>query len=116
MVSGLSADANLIVQWARKWLVSFNTSKTKLLSFHHHHNSPDLPTILMDRTQLKEIDCFDKHLGLHFTPNLKQDTYITSIPRIVSKFYHSRNYLISNALLDLYKSQIHPKMEYGSQI
>ena len=40
----LSTDLNLIVQWGRKWLVSLNITKSKLLSFHHHSNSNNLPS------------------------------------------------------------------------
>ena len=50
------------------------------LLFHHHHNhhhqnSPELyAVILMDGTQRKKIDCFDKLLDVHFNLDFKWES------------------------------------------
>ena len=83
------------------WLVSFSTYKIKPLSFSHHQNSPDLSFILLYGTQLKEIDCFDKILGLHLTPDLKLSTWSVEngAVKMVRLFYHSKKYLVLNVTL-----------------
>ena len=74
----------------------------------------------MDNKQLDESNMLDMLLGLKITPNLKWDIYIQSIAddaaRMVGSFYRSRKFLTPGANLYLYKSQIHPKMEYCSNI
>ena len=86
--------------------------KTKLLSLHHHSKDQ----ISMDNKQLDESNTLDKLLGLKITPNFKWDIYIQHIAkdaaRIVGSFYRSRKFLTPDAILYLYKSQIHPKIEY----
>merc|ERR1712081_169357 len=39
----LTSDLEHVVEWGKSWLVSFNSSKTKLLSFHHRKGSPSFP-------------------------------------------------------------------------
>ena len=107
-------------QWGNKWLVKFNPSKTKLITFHHHRDTPVNPLITMDGAVLEESPSLDQLLGLKFTPDLKWDYYISSVAkgtaRMAGSFYRSRKFLTSKALLYLYKSQIRPKMEYCSHI
>ena len=79
----------------------FDISKTKLLAFYHHLNSFDLCSILINRTSLKVINSFNKLLSLHFSPDLKWSTYITSIAK-------------SNTdLLYWYKSHIHLRVVFS---
>ena len=120
LASNISIDLSLTVQWGNKWLVTFNSLKTKLVSFHHHIVTPDFPPISMDGTDLEESPCLDKLLGLKFTPDLKWDAYIACVAketaRMVGSFYRSRKFLTPKAILYLYKSQIRPKMEYCCHI
>ena len=102
------------------WLVTFNATKTKLITFHHHRNNPDFPQIAMDGTYLNESTCLNKLLGLKFTPDLKWNAYIDSVAkdaaRMVGSLYRSMRLLTPESLLYLYKSQIRPRMEYCSHI
>ena len=74
----------------------------------------------MDGSRLGEAPCFDKLLGLTFTPDLKWNTYIKSVAKVAGKMvgslYRSRRYLTADAILYLYKSQVRPKMEYCCHI
>ena len=116
LAADLSSDLDRTDQWGNEWLVTFNASKTKLLSFHHHRNTPNFPTVRMNGSPLKEASCFDRLLGLKFTPDLRWNTYIRSVAKatgkMVGSFYRSKKYLTPPAILYLYKSQIRPKMEY----
>ena len=39
VASDLSSDLDQTVQWGKDWLVTFNASKTKLVSFNHQINA-----------------------------------------------------------------------------
>ena len=54
------------MDWARKWLVDFNTGKTKLISFEQFNNT-DVIDVTMDGSVLEEKTSF-KMLGLTFSP------------------------------------------------
>ena len=54
LASNLSSDLSVTVQWGNKWLVKFNPSKTKLITFHHHQDTPVNPPITMDGAFLEE--------------------------------------------------------------
>ena len=120
LADSLSSDLDSIVQWGNNWLVTFNASKTKLVSFHHHRSDPSLSPIHMNGTPLTEAPCFDKLLGLKFTPDLRWNCYIRSVAKsagkMVGSFYRSRKYLTPDAILYLFKSQIRPTMEYCCHI
>ena len=120
LASNLSSDLSVTVHWGEKWLVKFNASKTKLVTFHHHRDTPDIPTISMDGIALEESPSLDKLLGLKFSSDLKWDSYIASVAkdtaRMVGSFYRSRKFLTCKAMLYLFKSQIRPKMEYCAHI
>lgn len=115
LAEDLNADLNMIVLWGNQWLVTFNSSKTKLLSVHHHRNVPQLPPIFMDGVQLEESVMLDKLLGLKISYDLKWNPYITSVAKdaakMVGSFYRSKKHLTPDAIVYLYKSQIRPRME-----
>ena len=120
LADSLNTDLNHVVQWGKKWLVGFNSLKTKLLSFHHRRSEPNLPTIRMENASLSEAASFDKLLGLKFTPDLKWNSYIESVAKetakMVGSLHRSKRYLTPPAILYLYKSQIRPRMEYCCHI
>ena len=119
LAAGLSADLEQVVQWGKAWQVTFNSSKTKLLSFHHHRE-PVFHPVQMEGSNLVEAPCLEKLLGLKLTPDLKWNAYILAVAadtgKMVGSFYRSRKYLTPSALLYLYKSQIRPRMEYCCHI
>ena len=116
----LSSDLKCIVSWGKEWLVTFNASKTKLMSFHHRRTFVDSPSVEMNDIVLNETPCLDRFLGLKITPDLKWNSYITSVStragKMVGSFYRSREYFTQSAILYLYKSQIRPTMEYCCHI
>ena len=115
LAADLTSNLDRISDWGVKWLIVFNASKTKLLSFHHHRGSPVFPDIFMNGESLDEQQSLDRLLGLKFTSNLKWSSYIRDVAKDVSKmigsFFRSRRYLTPQSILYLYKSQIRPKME-----
>ena len=110
----LEDDLKVVSQWGRDWLVTFNASKTKLLSVNRHRE-PTLPSILMDKKELSECESF-RLLGLTFTNDFSWKSYIQSIAKTaamkVGALYRARNFLTQESIFYLYKSTIRPCIEY----
>ena len=107
--SDLSSDLEQIVQWGKDWFVTFNASKTKLVTFHHKKNDPSFNPVHMDSSFLEEAPCLERLLGLKLTPDLKWNSYIQSVAmetgRMVGSFFRSKKYLTLSAILYLYKTR-----------
>ena len=57
----LERDLSDIVEWGNRWLVTFNATKTKLLSFNRHRD-PLLVPVKMSSTELHEENLVGKEL------------------------------------------------------
>ena len=94
-------DLRCIAEWGEQWQVSFNATKTKLLSFNRHRESSLIPLNMND-------------IELPITPSSWTCFYIqvgleTSCP-------FCRKTGITWAILYLYKATTRPCMEYCSHI
>ena len=114
MASELESDLRDTVNWSRKWLVDFNTRKTRLLSFDRPNNTGAID-VKMDGSVLVEKSPF-KILGLTFSSKLDWGSYIISIaktsPKKIRALIRSMKFLSPVVALYLYKSTICPCMEY----
>ena len=114
MASELEFDLRGTVDWGEKWFADFNTGKTQVVSFDRSNNN-GFVDVKMDGSVLEGKSCF-KMLGLTFSPNLDWGSYIISIAKTASKkigpLVHSMQFLSPEVALYLYKSTIHPCMEY----
>ena len=99
---------------SRKWFVDFNAGKTQLVSFDQSNNTGAIQ-VKMDESVLEEKSTL-KMLGLTFSSKLDWGSYIMSIAKAASKkigaLVHSKKLLSPEVALYLYKSTIHPCMEY----
>ena len=100
----LEFDLRSFVEWGEKWLVPFNASKTKLLSFNRHRDYSTIP-VNMNGIELAESASF-RLLGLTFTPKLDWKPYIQSIAKQASQrvgsLYRSQRFLTPETILLLY--------------
>ena len=114
----LERDLSDIVEWGNRWLVTFNATKTKLLSFNRHRD-PLLVPVKMSSIELHEETSF-RLLGLTFTPTMDWKPYIQSIAKAASSkvgsLFIAQRFLSPESILYLYKSTIRPCMEYCSHI
>ena len=114
LASELESDLQDIVDWGRKWLVNFNTGKTRLVSFDQSNNTGAID-VKMDGSVLEEKTSF-KMLGLTFSSKLDWGCYIISIAKTASKkvgaLIRSMKFLSPEVALYLYKSTIQPCMKY----
>ena len=118
MAGTLELDLMGFVEWGAEWLVAFNASKTKLLSFNRDRSYDACP-ISMSGKQLEDSDSF-RLLGVTFTPKLDWRPYIQSVAKQASQrvgsLFRSQRYLTKESLLYLYKATIRPCMEYCSHL
>ena len=118
LASELESDLRDTVDWGKKWLVDFNAGKTQLVLFDQSNNNGSID-VKMDGSVLEEKSFF-KMLGLTFSSKLDWGSYIISIAKTVSKkigtLIRSMKFLSPEVALYLYKSTIHPCMEYCCHI
>ena len=62
----LNADLEKVHQWASKWLVTFNPTKTESLLFTRKHNRSYRPPVTMNNNVITEVT-YHKHLALTFS-------------------------------------------------
>ena len=113
LASELESDLRDMVDWGKKWLVDFNAGKTQLVSFDWSNNNGSIE-VKMGGSILEEKSSF-KMLGLTFSSKLDWRSYI-SIAKTASKkigaLIRCMKFLSPEVALYLYKSTIHPCMEY----
>ena len=110
----LESDLRDTVYWGKKWLIDFSARKMQLVSFDWSNNNGSID-VKMGGSVLEEKSSF-KMLGLMFSSKLDWGSYIISIAKTTSKkigaFICFLWFLSLEVVLYLYKSTIHPGMEY----
>ena len=118
MAANLQYDLRTVVEWGEKWLVSFNSKKTQLVSFTRQRDPSWVP-VSMNGGDLSEFSDL-RLLGLSLHSELSWNSYIVSIAKTTSKkvgsLFRSKRFLTPEAILHLYKSTIRPCMEYCCHI
>ena len=74
----LNIDLEIISDWAKKWLVSFNPNKTETMILSRKISKLHHPPLYMADCQIKEVETH-KHIGLYFSCNGTWNTHIDSI-------------------------------------
>ena len=102
------------MNWGTKWLADFIAGKTQLVSFDQSNNTGAID-VKMDESALEEKSSF-KMLGLAFSSKLDWGSYIIPFAKSASikigALIFSMKFLSPEVALYLYKSTIHPCMEY----
>ena len=62
----LNSDLSKIHQWATKWLVTFNPSKSESIIFSRKRNKPHHSQLVMNQQNINEVKSH-KHLGIVFS-------------------------------------------------
>jgi hypothetical protein len=118
VAASLESDLAKIDEWGKKWLVSFNATKTTqlIVSRRTDHNHP---AVHFQGTPLASSANM-KLLGVTFNGKLSVDEHIQSKLRVASRMtgvlYRLRSVLPLSSMLQLYKSLIRPHLEYCSNI
>ena len=113
----LNRDLDKILQWSKKWKVTFQPSKTKFILF-----SPtkidNVPSLQFDNKEIKRVDTH-KHLGFYLSFDLtwsEQMKYIClKANQRLGVLRHIR-FLNLSTLDMLYKLIVRSVLDYGTNI
>lgn len=108
LATDLQSDPAQNIQWAKNWLVIFNPTKAKPVTFHHHRSKPELRRILMNVGPLGVSPFLEKPWGLKPITDLNWNTHVQYISKdafkIFRSIYHYSKYQTPAAILYVYKS------------
>lgn len=111
----LNSDLNKISQWANKWKVNFNQTKTELMILTREKN-PNVSPLYFDNAVLIPTESH-KHLGVYLQNDCKWDSHTKSIVvkcRMLTSCLRSLKYKLSRkALENMYKAYILPHFDYA---
>ena len=112
----LNSDLERICDWAKRWLVTINASKTKCMTFSIKRFKPFYPFVLFDNEAIDEV-MQHTHLGVTLASNLSWKPHIFNVYERASKRANTlrglKLKLSRNILERLCKSLVHPVMEYA---
>ena len=74
----LNRDLETLNAWATQWLVTFNASKTDVITFSTKRNSIAYPPLYLNNVELATVDSHS-HLGLTLTKNLSWKEHINKV-------------------------------------
>ena len=116
----LQSDLGLLDEWCKVWLMNFNYTKCKHLSFGH--NSPSRQYTMGSSAELHQICTVDEEndLGIMFSCNFKFRSHIRKMVQKANKVLGVINrtfkYLDPNTMRLLYTSLVRPHLDYASNI
>lgn len=112
----LNNDLSEIKDWARKWLVTINPSKTECMTFSAKRIKPPHPDLFYADNKIIEV-AQHTHLGVVLCNNLSWRAHIFKIYEKASKrlnILKGIKYKVDRSTLrKLYKSLVRPLMEYA---
>jgi len=107
-----------VIKWGNVNRVQFNASKTQSMFISTKRSTTQFNTV-MNGVTLSDSDTMSL-LGVKITSNLSWNKHVNSIAknacRKLNFLFRARHYFRSNDLLQLYKAQVRPLLEYSSHI
>jgi hypothetical protein len=115
----INKDLADIVQWSRKWLVTFQPVKTKSLIVSNKKDAHLNPPVYINNQVIDEVPSH-KHLGIYFASNLKWNLQIHEISIKARKRLNAmiplKFKLNCKSLEIMYNSFVLPVMEYANTV
>ena len=117
--TAINDDLQLIENWSRQWLVTFNSSKTKSMRVSRKRSPAQHPHIIFRGSTLHDVSQ-QKHLGVILTSDLSWSShinYIVSKSRKLIGVMRLLQHRLSRRTLELiYLIYIRPILEYGDVV
>ena len=111
-------DLQILVAWAKRWLINFNPAKTEAVLFTLK-NLVRLPNLIFDNIQIRFVE-FHKHLGLTFSKNgqwhMHIENILTSAAKIADIIRRLKLKFTRVAWNQIYLSYVLPILEYSSVV
>ena len=115
----INEDLNKIHAWATKWLVTFNPTKTKTVTFSTKRVKVDHPPLKFGGTTLEQVQSH-KHLGIVLSADCKWKQHVDHICSKAGKALNALRklkYILDRRTLEqMYDSYIQPLLDYGDTI
>lgn len=111
----LQQDLDMLINWAEKWMMSFNKDKCKILHLGRNNLklTYNLGGVLLTETTV------EKDLGIHITNKLKPEYHINEMCKKANKILgmigRSLDFKTWGNMVRLFNSLVRPHLEYGSQ-
>ena len=110
----LQNDINIMLDWSKQWLLSFNVSKCKVL---HIGSTPYTGNYTLGGNQLENLDNF-RDLGIKIDSKLKfhihTNTVVRKAYRVLGLICKSFECKDSDVMVKLYKTLVRPIIEYNN--
>ncbi|MEW8548488.1 MAG: reverse transcriptase family protein [Candidatus Thiodiazotropha sp.] len=114
----MNQDLSKLNDWAKKWLVTFNPSKTEVMFISNIYFDENIE-LFMDDAVLQIVNTH-KHLGVVLSSNHKWTNHIENLIKTATKqisFLRKIKYKFSSQTLNkLYCVYIRPLLEYASEV
>ncbi len=114
----INHDLVIISDWAKRWLVNFNPSKTEAMIFTFRQLERPL-NLIFENTNIAFVENH-KHLGLTLSDNGKWHSHIDNITAATSKVLcimkKLKFRLCRNSLNQIYISYMRPILEYSAVV
>ena len=104
----LQHDIDVLEQWSETWLLSFNVTKCKILHIDDSH------VVMFELFEdIRDLGiCMDSKLKFHTHTDFTANN-ANCILGLISKVFECKD---SDIMLELYKSLVHPLLEYNNAI
>ena len=117
-VNALQSDLVNIQTWCEKWLMTLNTRKSSLLTFHRRQSQQTRKYTFFD-SDLSSVTTY-KYLGINLSADLSWTDHITKLANEASRTlgYLRRNLRLAPSSVKLltYCTFLRPKLEYACAI
>ena len=114
----LNNDISRVAEWAKKWFITFNATKTECMQFSRRILTNQAPLYMLN-TEIVNVDKH-KHLGCVLQCNAKWNNHIdeitTKCSRRIDIMRGLRFQLDRRTLETIYTSYIKPIFEYASSV
>ena len=118
VIASLQKDIDAIEDYGRRWIITFNASKTSQQTFSKKR-APDIPELKFG-VQPIPLSEHRKHLGLTFSTDLRFKHHINDIllkfNRALSPLYSIASEIPRNLLLTIYKIYVQPHLDYCATV